>query len=1105
MPTREAGHGLDNGDIRAALPAVEGVRVSPLGIAEPLYPPIPSTFVDDTHAVLDDVGSHLANVESTVLSHIYDRLAPITETAETAKSAVLGSIGVRLDAVEKAIDKIRAKVVANSVRGVGDMYGYLGSVGIHFPGMDAVRYGLASGDYLGSVGMGPDSTRQGPPSGQIDHTPPKPGANLLPPSGEIPPTPFQVPPIPYPNGIVPPMPGGVIPPGGTLPPGPGGVLPPGPGGVNPPPPPLPPPPLPTGGTVFPPTGLGWDGCQLITFPPVFGCETEQQMISDGHDFVPVHTSCINMCPEVKYNRWLPSCDIWVIDPQPNAYHKLDPIYIRDGYFPHWDPQSQFYGYLSGNKSLGGFQSGVIWVRGEQVDSESCGPGDSSCCQLQWDNMAFDFSSWLPVDVPPMGYLLPPGDMSLDDGTRTDLVCWIRKKVTSSTSGFSCSEKKFLLFSQWKPCVDSKYRVWGCRNIQENQVDKCFERCPISPPPVDVCPQPAPSPDCGPPFKEVVPPAPDPSQDICDLIGKFMQGLDESKPAFSSWFSMNVDGEEQGSLSKLIAKAVTGTSAPIIPTLLSRFSKWAEKVIADSSKGFACDFGSLAAITVVQGMAKFVNLYTGIIPEQFIDTLAIESHTACQSKLIGVSEANTAYLRGTITKEQWECYVKAAGAYVGPAEQLMQAGRAKLDPTQLDRLFRRDYLQTDEYDKLMREAGVLNDVDKNNIHNLNDQWPTMADTITLMMRDVADEQTIDWSTSDQIFKSKYTGLIKKWFDANGVPEEMAKQFWRAHWHLPSFTMASEMLQRLRPDKDGVERPVDRDKIRNLLLQDDWHPDWVDYLMDISYKTVTRTDAVRAYNVYKIDDDQLTSRLRDNGYNEESATFYTQYYKRVREIQVRKSSGYPTMRSLNNSYARCELTADQYKQTVAKIAISDDQEQYAFEAAELARSVYLRKKTIAAIRRPFVLGIIDDAEAMDRLDIAQIDGECRDELLEIWRLDMLRRDKTISAGALCDMISRGIIDADTYVSALVRVGYTLADASNMLLLCGAKLSEKQQKAAEALARRMAAQNEKERKEQEKARKAAEKERERQAKLDACGPPSCPKNTPGGKLKPPNDVPA
>ena len=276
---------------------------------------------------------------------------------------------------------------------------------------------------------------------------------------------------------------------------------------------------------------------------------------------------------------------------------------------------------------------------------------------------------------------------------------------------------------------------------------------------------------------------------------------------------------------------------------------------------------------------------------------------------------------------------------------------------------------------------------------------------------------------------------------------------------------------------------------MLIQDDWHPAYVDRMIEVGYHAVTKTDAIRAYMLGTIDETDLYSRLMDNGYKSEDAEFYTKYYQTKRTVENRKIAGFPTMRRLVQSFARCEITEADFRDTAAKIVITEEQELDAVDAAKIARKIENRKRSIRAIRRPYVLGIIDSEEVQQLMNDASIDGVCREELLNAWDLDRRRRDKTIAASTLCDMIAKGIITAEIYVKALVRNGYSAGDASSMLLLCGAKITEKQQKAAEVLARRQAA-------EYEKARKAAEKAR----KLAECGPPDCPKNTPGGKQNPP-----
>jgi hypothetical protein len=598
--------------------------------------------------------------------------------------------------------------------------------------------------------------------------------------------------------------------------------------------------------------------------------------------------------------------------------------------------------------------------------------------------------------------------------------------------------------------------------------------PVEPP----APVPAPAP---PPI-----PQPQPGQDVCDLIEDSLRRLGAEKCDLSKMFGLeNQDGEGGGFWTGFfggILGAKSETYRKIIVATLDIFCN----ILNKSIEGAECNRGQLMAIEAFLAGLRFVNRWTGLIPAQIVEQLTILSRTVCQSRLPGGGMADVAWLRGTIDDKTWECFHKAEGNHLGPAAKIRDAGRAKPDPSQLDKLHRRKLLEDAAYDKLMREAGVIKDEDKKNISNLNVQFPTHSEIISLLIRDVFDEVNIDWKESDRIFEQKYVGQAKDWFDANGIPKEMAKLFWRGHWHIPSYSMGQHFLFRQRPGKDGVDKPFTENDFREMLLQDDWAPQFIDHMIATAYKVPTRRDIIMAFMNRTLSDEGFKGFLQDMGYKPDGAEFFLSLYKAKRQKQEMKDAGYPSIRQLANSFARCEMSSDEFKQAIQPLVVTEEQIEDATEAARLSRALRQRRDAIAAIRRPYVLGIIDNSEVRERLSEAGIDGACQDEYIQNWDLLAAKQDKQESASTLCGMLEIGVVSPTQFVDALVRQHWSVESSLRILQQCEFKINEKEKKKAEALARRILSEQ-----------RRAEKEAAKRRRLLECGPPKCPSNTPGGSL--------
>lgn len=595
-------------------------------------------------------------------------------------------------------------------------------------------------------------------------------------------------------------------------------------------------------------------------------------------------------------------------------------------------------------------------------------------------------------------------------------------------------------------------------------------------------------------KPQAPPAPEPinqGDDICKAIQDSIDrmGLNVNPPVAGEGGA--TVGATVGGFDIQLGDKVDEKQKGVVDGVLESLSEWATKAISDGVNGLDCQRAKLLFISLFRAGFMFVHRWTGMVPPQIMEQTEILSRTICQSRLPGGGMADVAYLRGDIDRATWECFHKAEGNHIGPAEKVMMAGRAKLDPMQLDRLNRRKKIPDAELDQLMREAGVMKKEDQKRIHDWNEQFPTHSEVITLMNRDVVDEQNVDWTEADKLFQQNYKDKVKDWFDANGLDEQTAKYFWRGHFHIPSYTMGQQFLFRKREGKDGVTKPFTRDDFRKMLVQDDWHPGFIDHMIDVSYRVPTRRDILMAFMLHTIKDEEFKGFLQDWGYKEEGADFFLNLYKVKRQIADVKAAGYPTLKQLANTFAQCLMSEQEFKDASAILVVDSEQQDEAVKAAELTRTLWQRKQAVAAIRKPYLLGLLDGNDVRDRLTQAGLTGSCQDEYIANWDLLAARQDKTESASQLCGMLESGVVQPAQFVDALVRQHWDAESALRMLQQCEYKIDQKQQRKAEALARRIQA-------EQRRAAKEAEKLR----RLQECGPPACPTNTPGGQKPKPAD---
>lgn len=675
---------------------------------------------------------------------------------------------------------------------------------------------------------------------------------------------------------------------------------------------------------------------------------------------------------------------------------------------------------------------------------------------------------------------------------------------------------------WYPVFFTDGTYWFTDQPGLEQYGDCWERCggetSIPPAPPKPVPQPAPAPACIPICQPVCPPPapcpepappppkPKPPKDPCE----------KNKEGYVDWESEDEcrrinagqgpkpEGPQEkggllGGIGDILLKPgdsflTTGVGG-IISGVAGFNTRSFSGFIADAVKGFLDGWKCIIEAhkcnppdVLEHGLMAWATGFLNRIAGGALDWLAIPDkyrlNHSCPYNLPQQDDLNTLWLANEVSQDQWVCWTKALGNLVLPQKKLLAAERTRPTVQEYTALFLRKYLKQDEWEKKLRERGVTTDTDRQAFRDLANVWPPLADVIRMMVRDAADEEAAKKYGYDEDFEKKWAGDLVEFGEALGVEKKTAKYYWRAHWQIPSYTQLTEMQYRLRPGRAKPGTEVTELDVTQALKMDDMLPFWVPRMMAMSAHPVNPSDAVKAFMIYAFDEGELRDILMDNKYSEKSADDYIKYLKKERHVRTMRQSGYPTPRQLVRLYSNCLLTNGQLRDVISKIAHSEEQTNAISDAAQLSFEIRQRERAIKTVHRPFILGLIDEGEAAEELARRGVESECVSGLIELWKSEALRRDKHLSAATLCKMRERFIIGPEQQLIALVRQGWSRASAMSITQLCTADIAERNLRRAEAEARKAETRLEKQRKAEERARRLAE-----------CGPPKCPKNTPGG----------
>jgi len=189
----------------------------------------------------------------------------------------------------------------------------------------------------------------------------------------------------------------------------------------------------------------------------------------------------------------------------------------------------------------------------------------------------------------------------------------------------------------------------------------------------------------------------------------------------------------------------------------------------------------------------------------------------------------------------------AERYLGVADYVSLYRRGKIDQGQLTRYLRLAQIPEAEIERVLQAT---------------EYFPGAEDLVRFAVREVYSPAVIQqFGTMEDIPTAYITEAAKA-----GLSEEQARNYWAAHWALPSPNQGFEMFQR------GI---IDRSTLELLLKTLDVMPYWREQLIKLSYNIMTRVDVRRMYGLGILTEDQVRASYRAQGYSPEDADHMTEF--------------------------------------------------------------------------------------------------------------------------------------------------------------------------------------------------------------------------------------
>ncbi len=225
------------------------------------------------------------------------------------------------------------------------------------------------------------------------------------------------------------------------------------------------------------------------------------------------------------------------------------------------------------------------------------------------------------------------------------------------------------------------------------------------------------------------------------------------------------------------------------------------------------------------------------------------------QLFAPNEAIAAWRRDIIGKPEAVEHIRRLGYSIDHANELLNSSRQVPALPDMLSMRHRELIPAEKLDKGLFQLGLEDDW-LEAVKRASFMIPPVQDLITMAVREVFTPEIVaEFGQMDE-----FPEAFATWTEKQGLTVDWARNYWAAHWALPSVNQAFEMFHR---------GEIDERKLRLLLRALDVMPGWVEPLIKIAYRPYTRVDIRRMHKREILSDEQTQRAYKDLGYDDEKS--------------------------------------------------------------------------------------------------------------------------------------------------------------------------------------------------------------------------------------------
>lgn len=359
------------------------------------------------------------------------------------------------------------------------------------------------------------------------------------------------------------------------------------------------------------------------------------------------------------------------------------------------------------------------------------------------------------------------------------------------------------------------------------------------------------------------------------------------------------------------------------------------------------------------------------------------------------------LLGTIDGDMYESLMKRHGFDATQTANMLAGAELLLTASELVFANFRKIIDDNEYERQMHRHGYSDD-SLAAFKEVSRFFPSVGDLVTFAVREVYTPEIRTEYGLDADWPEQFGTEAAK----AGLPEEQARNFWAAHWKLPSIQMGYEMMHR---------KVISPDQLKTLLKTQDIMPFWREPLMEISYRTLTRVDVRRMYRLDVLDPDGVKDAYLDQGYNEENADRMTEFTIRY-ETQEEKTL---TKGEILKAFRRHVFGVEEAIEWLVGIKYSQEIAELHIMVEESSMVQADTDEAIDLLVDQYVDGQIDKAKLEDELGMLELPAGQYTNIL--WKADR-KKQRAVKMPSIADIrrwVDEGSITRDSGLTMLSKL--------------------------------------------------------------------------------------